>query len=235
MKILVIGGTHGNEPLGPQLVASLNKDPIPGVDTLIGNPRAVRRDCRFVEKDLNRSFPGSSSSAIYEERRAAKIRQACRSYDVVLDFHNTLANDNDCVFIGQNAKPQLQQVASYLGLQRVIVADYDCINKYVPTCISLEISVTSRRMSVALWQSALAKLARLQRLPQAKDLRFYRYALTVTTDQAAATALDAQDIGAFQPVPDTIASALGAASPAYGIFVGKNYSEGVYAGLLNEL
>jgi hypothetical protein len=234
MKILVIGGTHGNEPLGPRLVASLTKNPIPGVDAIIGNPRAVRSNGRFVQQDLNRSFPGKARSTIYEERRAAQIMRICQGYDLVLDFHNTLAPNNNCVFIGQQADPLLLGAANFLGLTKVIVADYDCINKYVPRCISLEISVSSPRMTMDTWRTTLQKMAMLDTLPPATGLSFYRYALTVTTEQADQLTLGDRQLTAFKPVPEDIAQDLHVPSPAYAIFVGKNYTKGVYAGLLTK-
>lgn len=56
MRILVLGGMHGNERLGIDLVQLLQIKPIAGVDALIANPRAVARNVRFTESDLNRSF-----------------------------------------------------------------------------------------------------------------------------------------------------------------------------------
>ncbi len=235
MKILVLGGTHGNEPLGPKLVANLSKNPIPGVDTIIGNSRAVQKNCRFIQKDLNRSFPGDVKSPIYEERRAAQIAKICQEYDLVLDFHNTLTSENDCVFVGESANPLLKKVANYLDLKRVIVADYDCINKYVPRCISLEISVDSKRMSIRLWRKLIADLALLENLPTAKGLNLYRYVATITTEQSNSLSLTKRDLRVFEPLPKDIVLALGAKMPAYPIFIGKNYTKGVYAGILNKI
>lgn len=232
MRILVLGGTHGNEPLGPRLVADLKKRPIPGVDAIIANPRALRQNTRFTQKDLNRSFPGSATSTMYEERRAWQLLKLCKKYDLVLDFHNTLCSDNDCVFVGQDANPLLLQVASTLQLTRVIVADYDCINKYTPNCISLEISVTSERMDIKLWRDALEVLAQATLLPDARDLTFYRYAMTITTAQRDQLQLDPKRLPVFKPMPRRLAKTLGLPSPAYPIFVGKNYTDGVFAGIV---
>jgi len=235
MKILIIGGMHGNEPLGPSLIADLKKNPIAGVDTIIGNPRAIKINERFTEQDLNRSFPGNVKSAIYEERRAAKIVEACKGYDLVLDFHNTIPTDNDCSFIGDGANPLLLQVASYLDLKRVIVADYNCINKYVPSCISIEISINSLRMDRVQWHTALQKLAALKTLPAPQGLNFYRYVLTVTNDQCKKLQLDKQDLRVFQEIPLNVATQLNVAPPAYPIFLGKSYSKGVYTGILQKI
>src|SRR5205085_1727922 len=106
-KILVLGGMHGDEPLGPKLAATLIKNPLPGVSALVANPAAVAASTRFIDQDLNRSFPGDPSAAGYESRRAAELLTLARGYDLVLDFHNTLCPHNDCCFIGATADPLL--------------------------------------------------------------------------------------------------------------------------------
>src|SRR5215213_4510149 len=128
MKILIIGGMHGNEPLGLELIALCKQKPIPEVSLVAANQRAIAAGQRFVAQDLNRSFPGNRRSDTYEVRRAAELIQKCRDFDLVLDFHNTHCPDNDCGFVGQTADTSLYDAARWLGLQRLIVADYDCLN-----------------------------------------------------------------------------------------------------------
>lgn len=235
MKILVLGGTHGNEPLGPKLVAELKKRPIPNVKAIIANPRALQANQRFTQQDLNRSFPGNKQSLVYEERRAAKLVALCQNFDVVLDFHNTLCDDNDCVFIGQTASPILLNIASWLNLKRVIVADYDCINKYAQNCISLEISVTSKYMDIAIWRTYLEELACATALPSPLSLEFFKYVTTVTTQQRKKFGLNPSSLKVFEPIKKSTAAKLGITVPAYPIFVGKNYTSGVFAGILTRL
>src|SRR5262249_47688228 len=111
---------------------------------------------------------------------------------------------------------------------------YDCINKYVPRCISIEISVDGARMNVDDWREALSNLASLSTLPTASDLTFYRYTATILTDQADELGLKALQLEPFKPIPEAVAKSLGAATPAYPIFVGKNYKVGTYMGVLND-
>lgn len=42
MKVLIIGGMHGNEPLGIELVNQLQRQPVKNVDVLIANSNAVQ-------------------------------------------------------------------------------------------------------------------------------------------------------------------------------------------------
>ena len=60
--VLVVAGTHGNEVNAPWLLQQwqANPDLITAaglaVQKVIGNPEALRRRCRYVDRDLNRCF-----------------------------------------------------------------------------------------------------------------------------------------------------------------------------------
>lgn len=231
MKILVIGGLHGNEPLGIKVVRALERDPIPNVDVTFGNPAAVTKGVRFIEADLNRVFPGKTNG-VTEEQRAAALMKLCEGYDVVLDFHNTHALDNDFGFVGGSKYVQLLPVATALGMNRVIVADYDCINKYVPTCMSIEISLSSPENSVPRWIEKIEILSNITTLPTTLPT-LYRYAFRVTREM--------QDILKFAwtvgvPISETDRNRL-SLPPAtyYPVFVDDAYTPYNYAGLITKL
>ncbi len=235
MKILVIGGMHGNEPLGIEVVRLLRERSRPDVDTLLANEMAIKADKRFVSTDLNRSFPGDLASDNYETRRAAEVLRACEGYDLVLDFHNTHCPDNDCTFVGATAAPLLYDASGWLDLKRVIVADYDCLNKYAPNCISVEISLSSKRMDAKTWVRTIAKLAQQRSLPKATNLELYRFAYRITTEDRDRLQLRDKDLRAFQAITPELAQALGVQSPAYPIFIGDGYTPYNFGGLLNKI
>src|SRR3990167_10700075 len=116
MKILIIGGMHGNEPLGIEIAKRFQDRPIKGVDTILANEKAILNNSRFIEQDLNRSFPGNEDSNEYEIKRACFLLNLCKEYDLVLDFHNTYCPNNECTFIGKSADKSLFFVSSYLDL-----------------------------------------------------------------------------------------------------------------------
>lgn len=229
MKVLVIGGLHGNEPLGIEIVRALERDPIPNVSALFGNPVAIEKGVRFIESDLNRVFPGKANG-VTEERRAAYLMDACKGYDVVLDFHNTHAPDNDFGFVGTTEQYQnLLPIASFLGLKRVIVVDYDCINKYVPTCLSCEVSLDSPEMSVVRWVEKIRALAGLARIPDAQPT-LYRYAKRVTRDMQNEMQFSWR---IMKPISETDAERLDLPEGEYfPIFVDDAYTPWNYAGLI---
>lgn len=234
MKILVLGGMHGNEPLGLKVVKRLQDSPIPNVDALFANERAIKADKRFVAFDLNRSFPGDSASANYEWQRAAELLQKSKDYDIVLDFHNTHCPDNDCGFVGQTAGKSLYDLAGWLGLGRVIVADYDCINKYAPNCISIEISLSSELCRSDLWCDLIAGLARreLAELDTGTQIEKYQFVYRMTLDDRDRLDLQTKNMRAFQPLEESLASAMGITAIAYPIFIADAYTPYNFGGLL---
>lgn len=235
MKILILGGMHGNEPLGPEIVKGFQKGPMKNIDVELANKLALRQNCRFIGKDLNRSFPGNDKSDCYEDRRAAELLKMCAKYDIVLDFHNTNCPNNDCTFVGQEAGSVLYDVSGWLGLDRVIVADYDCINKFARNCISIEISLDSHKNDAALWSEKIAKLAKLETLPKASSIEKFKFIYRITLDDAERLNLRQQKLVAFSPINSKLAKAMAVGSPAYPIFIADAYTPYNYGGLLNHL
>lgn len=87
----IIGSLHGDEPCGKESIErflnsdyGLNKS----VKFIIANEKALDRNVRFVDVDLNRNFPGDIESELHEEKLAAKIMEEVQGLKV-LDIHST--------------------------------------------------------------------------------------------------------------------------------------------------
>ena len=234
MKVLVIGGMHGNEPLGIELVKLLQNEPIENVGAIIANDEALAANARFADQDLNRSFPGNEASEAYEPKRASELTELCKQYDVVLDFHNTYCPENDCGFVGETATSSLYDTASYLGLKRVIIANYDCINKYAPNCLSVEISMDSQENDIAIWREKVRSLSLLDNTPSANDITTYRFVYRITLEDRDKLNLVTQNLRAFQAIDPQLAKAMGVKSPAYPIFIADKFTSYNYGGLLQK-
>lgn len=108
MKVLLLGSQHGNERLGDALYAHLQtyrKTLLPYVSFVIANPRAHKKNIRFTESDMNRSY--NSTLATYEARRATRVQSIINKgdFDVVLDLHTTTCVQPPCC-ITQSITPQ---------------------------------------------------------------------------------------------------------------------------------
>ncbi len=235
MRILVMGGMHGDETLGIELAELLKRRPIVDVDSVLLNQQAIDAKRRFVNQDLNRSFPGDVTSDDYETRRAAEVLMMCDGYDVVFDFHNTMCPDNDCSFVGEGCNSLLYDVASECGVERVVVADYDCLNKYAPNCISIEISFSSKVCDARYWYDKLVALATRSSLPRATNVITYRFVYRMSLEDKERLNLPSQNMRAFVPIDLGLAEAMGVTSPAFPIFVGDGLTPYNYGGLLNKL
>lgn len=110
---------HGNEPCGLAVLPLLRELRFTGtVKFVIGNPRALKQKKRYIEQDLNSSFPGSERGA-YEARRAKEILAILSDCDEVLDLHSTSRSEKPFgISIGRESSFVL---AEQLGLRRLVV------------------------------------------------------------------------------------------------------------------
>jgi succinylglutamate desuccinylase len=162
-RILIVGAQHGDERLGPRLQRFLKQDTIgryANVEYLCGNPRAYRRNVRFTETDLNRSYD-TLPPRTYEQKRAQKILRRIQqgAYDVVLDVHTSRA-DVGRFFLAAHLDGAVRQVVGASNFTRIAlmpphIADCSLIGQ-VSQAISIEYD---RRL--ARTQRALRELAAL--------------------------------------------------------------------------
>lgn len=99
-KIIVNAGTHGDEKIGLRVIDALKKLNINNGQLIfnIANPEAFMLDKRFVDQDLNRSFPGKKNGN-YEQRRAYELLPIIKSADIVIDIHSTTSELKDALIV----------------------------------------------------------------------------------------------------------------------------------------
>src|SRR3989344_395114 len=181
-KYLIIGGIHGNEPPGIEVCKKLQSLKIPYIDVLFANEKAIKQNKRYIDQDLNRVFPGKVNGS-YEEIRAKKIFEKCTFYDFVIDFHNTCCPENDCGFVGGTSYEKAVKLGSFLDLKKIILADYDCINKYVKNCLSVEISLTSKKFDTDYWVNKIIDLKKFNPDEKYKKMQLYKFSYRITREQ----------------------------------------------------
>lgn len=89
-NLIVTSGIHGNEYSSDVLINELLRiKPKTGSITFINkiNNKAYKTNKRYIESDLNRSFPGKKDGT-YEEKIAIKILEKVKDADYVLDIHS---------------------------------------------------------------------------------------------------------------------------------------------------
>jgi hypothetical protein len=158
-----------------------------------------------------------------------------QGYDVVLDFHNTYCPDNDCTFVGEGGGQLLDRVAGLVGLTKMIVADYDCINKYLPNCISIEVSMSSELNDANYWYEKIRQLSEVASLPATADLEKYRFVYRMTLEDRDNLGLEARDLRAFRRLPIEVEQKLGLTQDAYPIFIADKFTPYNYGGVLYKI
>lgn len=127
-RVLVVGGTHGNERNGLWLLDQWRQHPGQlhrhglALELVVGNPAAARDNRRYLERDLNRSFRpellNDPAAREYEVRRARELlarhgpeaREPCL---VAIDLHSTTAAMGNSLVL-YNRQPATLALAALL-------------------------------------------------------------------------------------------------------------------------
>ncbi|XP_069047383.1 N-acyl-aromatic-L-amino acid amidohydrolase (carboxylate-forming) [Lepisosteus oculatus] len=128
-RVLVSGGTHGNELGGVYVVrhgAPCLRRPSFSTQTVLTNPRATAGGVRHIDTDLNRCFTlealsqCASADSPYEVRRALELNQTFgpkgsdQAVDFICDLHNTTANTQACLICDTQSDYLSLHAARYL-------------------------------------------------------------------------------------------------------------------------
>lgn len=96
-RVAIVGGLHGDEPAGEQIVRRL-ADTLPethetegdgSIQLITANEPALAAGTRYTDADLNRVFPGDSESEEYERALAPQILEALEGADAVIAIHTS--------------------------------------------------------------------------------------------------------------------------------------------------
>ena len=140
--VAVVGSVHGDEPVGRRIVEKL-RDIQLTQGTFIGivaNPCALERHTRFIDTDLNRSFPGNESGTL-EEQMAYHLGETLKQADYILDVHSTTTDTRDVAII-KNRTEKVRTLVRKLSPRRVVlvphgIGDGSLINSF-DGAVSLE-------------------------------------------------------------------------------------------------
>lgn len=89
-KLAIFAGVHGNEKAGVFAMEKLIKNleiENGEVYFVYANPKAIEKDVRYTEKNLNRCFLKDSGGGSYEEKRAKELMPILDECDALLDLH----------------------------------------------------------------------------------------------------------------------------------------------------
>lgn len=116
----VVGLVHGNEPCGGAAIDSLG-DIKPKKGTLIlikANPEAAEQNKRYLEVNLNRSFPGKEDGKS-EEKIAYELFPFIQMCDYLLDLHSTSQDSEPFIIVNEDNGAR-SNLASKLGIKNYV-------------------------------------------------------------------------------------------------------------------
>jgi succinylglutamate desuccinylase len=120
-QLLIIIATHGNEPIGVEVIKKLQAKKLDQYfDFLIANPRALKKEVRFVDKDLNRSYPGKADSKYYEERQAIANLKIAKQYKYIIDIHEANQGRDDFIIVPRK-KLSNKFPIDFINLKKVLL------------------------------------------------------------------------------------------------------------------
>ncbi len=121
-KIAIVGCVHGDEIIGQKVIDKLAtlKYEKGLIAFFLGNLPAIKLNKRFIQKDLNRAFPGKANGR-HEDLVAYKLKQELKDFDIVIDIHATNSNfDKAAVITNLNSKTK--QLLRITPIKKVMLA-----------------------------------------------------------------------------------------------------------------
>ena len=175
MKIAIIGGTHGNEFVGIEVMKNFKKihyaHSIHDYECFLGNPRAYEQKKRFVDSDLNRSFGVNGKSQGYETQRSEELTQLISGkFEFLIDLHTTTSNMGLTIILSRNdelsqkAACYLQDIFPEIKLITTSFVNEDCpfTSILAPSGITIEVGpVANNVINAALVMSVHSMVEKL--------------------------------------------------------------------------
>ena len=161
-KILAIISTHGNELLGPNLLAYMlakRSKLLENMEFIMANPRAYAKNVRYTESDLNRSYGLGLDT--YEGQRAKVIEERIRLLkpELVLDFHTTTAEQPNILITADKDNEVVRRFINSSTVKDILVVEpLNDITTVAPNFVAYEVS--NSRLNDDLYEQICADIAR---------------------------------------------------------------------------
>jgi hypothetical protein len=161
--------------------------------------------------------------------------QMVAGYDLIIDFHNTKSDNNNCSFVGETFIKETLQLSLFMGLNRIVIADYNCINKSLPNCLSIEISFSSSDLNNPnYWYEKLVALSTADIQSQnLADLQLFKFIDRVHGDLYKQFNFNFQNFESISR-QDQLNLGISAELDMYAIFVNPDLFAGNYCAVVEK-
>jgi len=135
-RILVNICSHGNEILGLKIEKLFkNIEIINGSVTFnIGNQEAVDKKVRFIDSDLNRSFPGKKNGN-KEEIIAYNMMKYIKYFDYLIDIHSTVSGLKNSIIVEDYSSRVKKIVSVCKNADTILVMSATSGSSIFRTCV----------------------------------------------------------------------------------------------------
>lgn len=119
--VTIVACMHGNEHVGLRVLEFLRTQTIlqGTLRLVVANPNATLQNRRFIDSNLNDSFPGKQDGGI-EEQLAFKLRKALSDSDILIDLHTTTASTPPFIITHQYNE-NIKRLINSTGIKRVVL------------------------------------------------------------------------------------------------------------------
>jgi|GEM_PF-2948011 len=139
----IIVGVHGDEKSPVKGLSLLkkylkNKKINKGFQVIMANEEALRLNKRFIDKDLNRSFPGSNNGCL-EEKLAIKLRAETIKTEYNFDFHSTPTPIKAPYGVFSVYSNKLGKIMAISGVKNWVFDASESLIKFAPEAFAIEV------------------------------------------------------------------------------------------------
>ena len=120
-EVAIVGGIHGDEPCGVIAIEALLESDLSverPIKLIVANERALDRDVRYIDEDLNRAFPGSPEADTHEGRLAHELLSEIRGCEI-LSLHSTQSHPEPFALV-EELDGYARSVCPYLSVEALV-------------------------------------------------------------------------------------------------------------------
>ena len=166
-RVAIVGGIHGDEPAGEQIVRRLASEldeagsGTGGIRLIIANEPALAAKTRYTDADLNRVFPGDADSDEYERALAPQLADKLDGMDAVLALHTSHSAPPPFA-IYSDLTPSVRRSVTGMPVDYVVNSSKlrsTTLDSVVPHTVSIEVGRQGSKEAVAFgYEACLAFL-----------------------------------------------------------------------------
>ncbi|WP_306058455.1 M14 family metallopeptidase [Natronococcus wangiae] len=190
-EIAVVGGIHGDEPCGVRAIERL-LDENPAVERpvklVVVNEKALERQVRFVDEDLNRAFPGDPSAKTHEGRLAHELVEELEGC-LAFSMHSTQSHAEPFAIVNE-VNEAAKSICPQLPVQAMVETSNFVEGRLFSKIETVEVecglqgSETATQNAHRLTRAFLTAVGALPGDTVARDLPVYRLVESIPKDGA---------------------------------------------------